>query len=70
MIPPPPAPAKDAKDGKAPAKDAKNVKDAAPKANGSAEAEVPASEAKDATSNSSSDAPEQAAPAPTEELTA
>ncbi|TQD69794.1 hypothetical protein C1H46_044673, partial [Malus baccata] len=83
MIPPPPAPAKDAKDakdtkdakdakdGKAPAKDAKNVKDAAPNANGSAEAEVPASEANDATSNGTSDAPEQAAaPAPTEELTA
>ncbi|PQQ10106.1 clathrin light chain 1 [Prunus yedoensis var. nudiflora] len=60
MIPPPPAPAKDAKDakdGKAPAKDpkdgkdaknAQNVKDAASKTNGSTEAEVPASQAKDA----------------------
>ncbi|CAN6546455.1 unnamed protein product [Malus baccata var. baccata] len=77
MIPPPPAPAKDAKDakdGKAPAKDAKDgkvpAKDAAPKANASAEAEVPASEAKDATSNGSSNAPEQATPAPAEELAA
>lgn len=82
MIPAPPAPAKDAKgakDGKAPAKDpkdgkdaknAQNVKDAASKTNGSSEAEVPASQAKDATSNGSSDAPEQSTPPSIEDLSA
>lgn len=76
MIPPPPAPAKDAKDGKD-AKDAKNVKDpkdvkdAASKSNVSAEAVVPAaSQAKDSTSNGTSDAPEQAAPVATEDQSA
>ncbi|KAM5588295.1 clathrin light chain 1 [Rosa sericea] len=81
MIPKPPAPAKDAKDAKdgKDAKDAKNVKDAkdvktaasTSKTNGSAEAAVPAaSEAKDATSNGTSDAPEQAVPVSTEEQSA
>ncbi|XP_050370222.1 clathrin light chain 1-like [Argentina anserina] len=76
MIPKPPAPAKDAKDGKD-AKDAKNVKDAkdvknaASKSNGSADAAGPAaSETKEATSISTSDAPEQAAPVSTEEQSA
>ncbi|KAL6197450.1 hypothetical protein ACLB2K_033058 [Fragaria x ananassa] len=77
MIPKPPAPAKDAKDGKD-AKDAKNVKDAkdvknaASKTNGSAETAAPAasaSETKEATSNGTADAPEQAAPV-TEEQSA
>lgn len=81
MIPPPPAPAKDGKDGKdgKEAKDAKNVKDpkdvkdaASPsKSSGSAEAAVPSSsQAKDATSNGTSDAPEQAVPVSTEDQSA
>ena len=57
MIPPPPAPAKDAKDGK----DAKNGKDAASNGTASAEKEAPASSAKDAATNGS--APEQDATA-------
>ncbi|KAL6206907.1 hypothetical protein ACLB2K_024153 [Fragaria x ananassa] len=74
MIPKPPAPAKDAKDEKD-AKDPKNVKDvkngSASKTNGSAEAVAPAaSETKEATTNGTSDAPEQAAPVSTEEQSA
>ncbi|XWS15722.1 hypothetical protein CRYUN_Cryun34aG0026300 [Craigia yunnanensis] len=53
MIPPPPAPAKDAKDGK----DAKNGKDAASNGTASAEKGAPASSAKDAAINGST--PEQ-----------
>lgn len=73
MIPPPPAPAKDAKDAKDAknVKDPKDVKDAASKSNVSAEAAVPAaSQAKDSTSNGTSDAPEQAAPVSTEDQSA
>ncbi|XP_022720489.1 clathrin light chain 1-like [Durio zibethinus] len=57
MIPPPPAPAKDAKDGK----DAKTGKDAASNGTTSAEKGAPASSTKDATINGS--APEQDATA-------
>ncbi|XVF87513.1 hypothetical protein PTKIN_Ptkin18bG0126100 [Pterospermum kingtungense] len=61
MIPPPPAPAKEAKDGK----DAKNGKDAASNGTPSADKGAPASSPKDAASNGS--APEQEATAAAED---
>ncbi|KAK6917524.1 hypothetical protein RJ641_018275 [Dillenia turbinata] len=57
MIPPPPAPAKDAIDGK----------DAKTKANGSASEEAPGGPTKDAAANGSPNTSEEAAP-PAEQL--
>jgi len=61
MIPPPPAPAKDPKDGK-------DKKETAPKTNGSASEGTPESQPKDATTNNgSADLPQKEASLPLEE---